>query len=92
MNSNREPTLESLWCIGIPACRDAHNITSEWMIYNHSKLSNHFSYVICAFTYRMVELDIVLLYIWSHVWGIIYVVGPDVVTVQTPRRPFPYDG
>jgi hypothetical protein len=27
-----------------------------------------------------------LLYIWSRVWGIIYVVGPGVVTVQTPQR------
>jgi hypothetical protein len=39
----------------------------------------------------MVESDIVLLYIWSRVWGIIHVVGPSVVTVQTPWRPFPYD-
>jgi hypothetical protein len=39
----------------------------------------------------MVESDIVLLYIRSHVWGIIYIVGPGVVTVQTPRRPFPCD-
>jgi hypothetical protein len=36
----------------------------------------------------MVEWDIVLLYIWSYVWGIIYAVGPSVATVQTPRRPF----
>jgi hypothetical protein len=57
--------------------------------YDNSKLSNHFSYVICAFIYRMVELDIVLSYIRSRVWGIIYVVGPGVVTVQTPQRPFP---
>jgi hypothetical protein len=35
----------------------------------------------------MVESDIVLLYIWSRVWGIIYAVGPSLVTVQTPRRP-----
>jgi hypothetical protein len=54
------------------------------------KLSNHFSYVICAFTYRMVESNIILLYILSRVWGIIYVAGPSVVTVQTHRRPFPY--
>jgi hypothetical protein len=40
----------------------------------------------------MVESDIVLLYIWSRVWGIIYAVGPSVVTVQTHRRPFPCDG
>jgi hypothetical protein len=33
----------------------------------------------------MVESDIVLLYIQSHVWGIIYVVGPGVVAVQTPK-------
>jgi hypothetical protein len=40
----------------------------------------------------MVECDIVLMYIWSCVMGIIYVVGPSVATVQTPRRPFPSDG
>jgi hypothetical protein len=39
----------------------------------------------------MVESDIVLLYIRSRVQGIIYEEGPCVVTVQTPRRPFPYD-
>jgi hypothetical protein len=39
----------------------------------------------------MVESDIVLLYIQSHIWEIIYAVGPSVITVQTPRRPFPYD-
>jgi hypothetical protein len=39
----------------------------------------------------MVESDIVLLYIRSCVWGIIYAVGPSVVTVPTPRRPFPCD-
>jgi hypothetical protein len=39
----------------------------------------------------MVELDIILLYIWSRVWGIIYAVRPDVAIVQTPQRPFPYD-
>jgi hypothetical protein len=38
----------------------------------------------------MVESDIVLLYIRSRVWGIIYTVGPGVATVQIPRRPFPY--
>jgi hypothetical protein len=42
----------------------------------------HFSYFLSAFTYRMVESDIVLLYIWSCVSGIIYVVGPSVATVQ----------
>jgi hypothetical protein len=39
----------------------------------------------------MVELDIILLYIRSRVWGIIYPVGPSVVTVLTPWWPFPYD-
>jgi hypothetical protein len=33
VNFDREPTLESLWCIGIPACQDTHDITSEWLIY-----------------------------------------------------------
>jgi hypothetical protein len=37
----------------------------------------------------MVESDIVLLYIRSHVWGIIYAVGPSVVTMQTLRGHFP---
>jgi hypothetical protein len=32
MNSDRELTLESLWCIGILACRDTHDITLEWVI------------------------------------------------------------
>jgi hypothetical protein len=53
---------------------------------NHSRLSNLFSYVICAFTYHMGESDIVLLYIRSRVWGIIYVVGHGVATVQTRWR------
>jgi hypothetical protein len=39
----------------------------------------------------MVESDIVLLYIWSYVWGIIYAVGPSVAIVQTLQRPFPCD-
>jgi hypothetical protein len=37
----------------------------------------------------MVESDIVLLYIRSHVWGIIYAMGPSVVTEQTPGGLFP---
>jgi hypothetical protein len=32
-NSDREPTLKSLWCIGLPVCQDTHDITMEWMIY-----------------------------------------------------------
>jgi hypothetical protein len=33
VNSDREPTLGFLWCIRILACRDTHDITSEWVIY-----------------------------------------------------------
>jgi hypothetical protein len=36
----------------------------------------------------MVESDIVVLYIRSCVWGIIYAVGPDVAIVQTPLEAF----
>jgi hypothetical protein len=39
----------------------------------------------------MVDSDIVLLYIWSRVLGIIYVVGLGVVTVQTPSEAFSLD-
>jgi hypothetical protein len=35
----------------------------------------------------MVESDIVLLYIGSRVWGIMYAVAPSAATIQTPRRP-----
>jgi hypothetical protein len=41
---------------------------SGWFI-DHSKLFIRFSYVICAFTYCIVELVFDLLYIRSHVWG-----------------------
>jgi hypothetical protein len=34
----------------------------------------------------MVESDIVLLNMQSHVWGIIYAVELSVATVQTPQR------
>jgi hypothetical protein len=36
----------------------------------------------------MIESDIVLLYIRSRISGVIYVVGPSVVTVQTPSEAF----
>jgi hypothetical protein len=39
----------------------------------------------------MAESDIVLLYIWSRVWGMIYAVGSGVATVQTRQRLFPCD-
>jgi hypothetical protein len=41
---------------------------SGWFA-NHSKSFIHFSYVICAFTYRIVEFVFVLSYIRSRVWG-----------------------
>jgi hypothetical protein len=41
---------------------------SGWFI-NHSKSFIRFSYVICAFTYRVVELAFFLSYIQSRVWG-----------------------
>jgi hypothetical protein len=69
MNSDRELTLESLWCISIPACQDTRDITSKWVITNHTKSFIRFSYGICAFTYCIVELVFVLLYIWSRVLG-----------------------
>jgi hypothetical protein len=49
--------------IGIP-------VTLRWSgwLANHSKLFIRFSYIICAFIYRIVELVFVLLYIWSCVW------------------------
>jgi hypothetical protein len=41
---------------------------SGWLA-NYSMSFIHFSYVICAFTYRIVELVLVLSYIRSHIWG-----------------------
>jgi hypothetical protein len=41
---------------------------SGWFT-NHSKSFIGFSYVICAFTYCIIELVFVLSYIRSHVWG-----------------------
>jgi hypothetical protein len=70
VNSDREPTLESLWCIGVLACQD-YPMTlpqSGWFA-NHSMSFIHCSYVICAFTYHVVELVFVLSYIRSCVWG-----------------------
>jgi hypothetical protein len=52
------------------ACRDYPMTLSQsgWFA-NHSKSLIHCSYVICAFTYRIVELVFVLSYIWSRVWA-----------------------
>jgi hypothetical protein len=50
--------------VGIPTALPR----SGWFT-NHSKSFTHFSYVICAFTYHIVELVFVLSYIWSRAWG-----------------------
>jgi hypothetical protein len=69
MNSDREPTLKFLWCIGVPACRDYPTTLprSGWFA-NHSKSFIRCFFVICVFTYRIVELVFVLSYIMSRVW------------------------
>jgi hypothetical protein len=70
MNSDREPTLDSLWCIRVPACQD-YPMTlprSGWFA-NHGKSFICCSYVIYAFTYRIVELVFLLSYIRSRVRG-----------------------
>jgi hypothetical protein len=36
MNSNREPALESLWCIKVLACRDYLRVGDLSIIVNHS--------------------------------------------------------
>jgi hypothetical protein len=48
---------------------------------NHIMVSIHFFYVICSFTYRTLEADIVLLDIWPLVWGPSRAVGSGVVTL-----------
>jgi hypothetical protein len=57
-------SVPRFWLVGIPATLPQ----SGWFT-NHSKSFVGFSYVICAFTYHIVEFVFVLLYIWSHVWG-----------------------
>jgi hypothetical protein len=56
--------VSGFWLVGIP-------VTLLWCGWfaNHTKSFIHFSYVICAFIYRIVELVFVLSYIRSHVWG-----------------------
>jgi hypothetical protein len=70
VNSDTEPTLETLWCIGVLACQD-YPTTLPWSGWfaNHSKSFIRCSYVICAFAYHIVELVFVLSNIRSHVWG-----------------------
>jgi hypothetical protein len=57
-------SVSGFWLVMIPATLPQ----SGWFT-NHSKSFIHFSYVICAFTYHIVELVFVLSYIRSHVWG-----------------------
>jgi hypothetical protein len=57
-------SVSGFWLIGIPTTFPR----SGWFT-NHSKSFIRFSYAICAFTYRTVELVFVLSYIWSRVWG-----------------------
>jgi hypothetical protein len=52
------------WLVGIPTTLPR----SRWFS-NHSKSFIHFSYIICAFTYRIVKLVFVLSYKRSCVWG-----------------------
>jgi hypothetical protein len=71
-NSGREPTLESLRCIGVLAYQDyPMTLPQSWWFANHRKSFIRCSYVICAFTYRIVELVFVLSHIRSRVWGAI---------------------
>jgi hypothetical protein len=60
--------VSRFWLVGIPM-----TIHRSGRFANHSKLFIHFSYDICAFMYRIVELVFVLSYIWFHVWGSIWV-------------------
>jgi hypothetical protein len=70
VNSDRELTLKSLWCIGVLACWDIPMTLprSGWFA-NGSMSFIHCSYGICAFTYHIVELVFGLSYIGSCVWG-----------------------
>jgi hypothetical protein len=56
--------VSRFWLVGITMILPR----SGWFA-NHNKSFIRFSYVICAFTYRIVELVFVLSYIWSHVGG-----------------------
>jgi hypothetical protein len=56
--------VSGFWLVGIPLTLPQNG----WFV-NHSKSFIHFSYVICAFTYRIVELVFVLSYIRFSVWG-----------------------
>jgi hypothetical protein len=52
------------WLVRIPTTLPQ----SGWFTI-HSKSFIWFSYIICTFTYRIVELVFILSYIWSRVWG-----------------------
>jgi hypothetical protein len=56
--------VSGFWLVGVPA-----TLPQSGSFANHSKLFIHFSYVICALTYCIIELVLVLSYIRSHIWG-----------------------
>jgi hypothetical protein len=55
-------------------------------ITNHSKSFIRFSYIICAFKYRIVELVFALSYILSMFEDQSSIVGPGVVTITWPLK------
>jgi hypothetical protein len=61
---SRPSGVSGFWLAGRPVTLSR----SGWFT-NHSKSFIHFSYIICAFTYHIVELVFVLLYIRSRVCG-----------------------
>jgi hypothetical protein len=74
--------VSGFWLVRIPKTL----AQSGWFA-NHSKSFIHFSYVICAFIYCIVELVFVLSYIWSRVWGSIEYSGTQCGNYHSiPRR------
>jgi hypothetical protein len=76
-----ESSAEILWILIESRLSSPSGVSGFWLVgilvtlpqsgwfSNHSMSFIHFSYVICGFTYRIVELVFVLSYIWSYVWG-----------------------
>jgi hypothetical protein len=62
--------VSGFWVVGIPVTLPR----SGWFA-NDTRSFICFSYVICAFTYRIVELVFVLLYIQCRLWGSIEYIG-----------------
>jgi hypothetical protein len=57
-------TVSGFWLVGISMTLPQ----SGWFA-DHSKSLIHFSYIVCAFTYHIVELVFILSYIRFRVWG-----------------------